>query len=204
MHDSRWIYLETLEFLESEHIYLKNGILVPSVTQILQLIFPNKYKNIDKTILNKKASFGTEGHSIIEKLDVSDINIAKNQVLGIKNKDLEVCIREYLRLVEKHKIEPLEHEKMVSYKYLFCGTLDLIANIEGIKSLCDIKFTAELDKEYLSWQLGMYALALNEKFERYYCIWLPKKELGQLVEIKPKTKEEILKKLEELKCQEKK
>lgn len=191
--------METLEFLESEHIYLKNGILVPSVTQILQLIFPNKYKNVDKTILNKKASFGTEGHSIIEKLDVSDMNIAKNQVLGIKNKDLEVCIREYLRLVEKHKIEPLEHEKMVSYKYLFCGTLDLIANIEGTRSLCDIKFTAELDKEYLSWQLGMYALALNETFEKYYCIWLPKKELGQLVEIKPKTKEEILKKLEELK-----
>ena len=45
----------------------------------------------------------------------------------------------------------------------------------------------------------MYALALNETFEKYYCIWLPKKELGQLVEIKPKTKEEILKKLEELK-----
>ena len=191
--------METLEFLESEHIYLKNGILVPSVTQILQLIFPNKYKNVDKTILNKKASFGTEGHSIIEKLDVSDINIAKNQALAIKNKDLEVCIREYLRLVKKHKIEPLEHEKMVSYKYLFCGTLDLIANIEGTRSLCDIKFTAELDKEYLSWQLGMYALALKEEFEKYYCIWLPKKELGQLVEIKPKTKEEILKKLEELK-----
>ena len=191
--------METLEFLESEHIYLKNGILVPSVTQILQLIFPNKYKNVDKTILNKKASFGTEGHSIIEKLDVSDMNIAKNQILGIKNKDLEVCIREYLRLVEKHKIEPLKHEKMVSYKYSFCGTLDLIANIEGTRSLCDIKFTAELDKEYLSWQLGMYALALNEEFEKYYCIWLPKKELGQLVEIKPKTKEEILKKLEELK-----
>ena len=191
--------METLEFLESEHIYLKNGILVPSVTQILQLIFPNKYKNVDKIILNKKASFGTEGYSIIEKLDVSDINIAKNQVLGIKDKDLEVCIREYLRLVGKHKIEPLEHEKMVSYKYLFCGTLDLIANIEGTRSLCDIKFTAELDKEYLSWQLGMYALALNETFEKYYCIWLPKKELGQLVEIKPKTKEKILKKLEELK-----
>lgn len=188
-----------IEFIKDQHLYLVDGILVPSVTQILQLIFPNKYKNVDKTILNKKASFGTEGHSIIEKLDVSDINIAKNQILGIKNKDLEVCIREYLRLVEKHKIEPLEHEKMVSYKYLFCGTLDLIANIESTRSLCDIKFTAELDKEYLSWQLGMYALALNETFEKYYCIWLPKKELGQLVEIKPKTKEEILKKLEELK-----
>ena len=187
-----------IEFLEEQHLYLVEGILVKSVTQILQLIFPDKYKGIDKKILNKKASFGTNGHSIIENLDVHDMNMAKKQVLSIENKDLQICIREYLRLVEKFEIKPLEHEKRVSYKYLYAGTLDLIAEINGIESLCDIKFTAELDKEYLSWQLGMYALALGKEFDKYYCIWLPKRGLGQLVEIVPKTKEEILKKLEEL------
>lgn len=188
-----------IEFLEEPHLYLKNGILVNSVTQILQLIFPDKYKGINKKILNKKADFGTKGHLIIENLNVSNLELAKKEVLSIQNKDLQICIREYLRLVEKYQIEPLEHEKIVSYKYLYCGTLDLIANVNSTRSLCDIKFTAELDKEYLSWQLGMYTLALGEKFDKYYCIWLPKKGLGQLVEIIPKTKEEILKKLEELK-----
>ena len=187
-----------IEFLEEQHLYLVDGILVKSVTQILQLIFPDKYKGIDKKVLNKKATFGTNGHSIIENLDVRDLDIAKNQVLSIENKDLQICIREYLRLVEKFEIKPLEHEKRVSYKYLYAGTLDLIAEINGIESLCDIKFTAELDKEYLSWQLGMYALALGKEFDKYYCIWLPKRGLGELVEIMPKTKEEILKKLEEL------
>ena len=188
-----------IEFLEEPHLYLKNGILVKSVTQILQLIFPDKYKGIDKRTLDKKAQFGTKGHSIIEYLDVSDLKKARNQVLDIENKDLQICIREYLRLVEKYKIKPLEHEKIVSYEYLYCGTLDLIAQVDGIVSLCDIKFTAELDKEYLSWQLGMYALALGKEFEKYYCVWLPKKNLGQLVEIIPKTKKEILNKLRELK-----
>lgn len=187
-----------LEFIENEHLYLKNGILVKSVTQILQLIFPDKYKNVDKRILNKKAEFGTTGHAIIEHLDISNHDILEKTISSIQNKDLEVCIREYVRLCQKFKIEPLEHEKRVSYIYLFAGTLDLIANVDGIESLCDIKFTAELDKEYLSWQLGMYALALEKKFKKYYCVWLPKKKLGQLVEIVPKTKEEILKKLEEL------
>ena len=37
-----------IEFLEEPHLYLKNGILVNSVTQILQLIFPDKYKGINK------------------------------------------------------------------------------------------------------------------------------------------------------------
>ena len=188
-----------IEFLEEPHLYLKNGILVKSVTQILQLIFPDKYKGIDKKTLDKKARFGTKGHSIIEHLDVNDLEEARNQVLDIENKDLQICIREYLRLVEKYKIKPLEHEKIVSYEYLYCGTLDLIAQVDGIVSLCDIKFTAELDKEYLSWQLGMYALALGKEFEKYYCVWLPKKNLGQLVEIIPKTKKEILNKLRELK-----
>lgn len=187
-----------IEFLEEPHLYLKDGVLVKSVTQILQLIFPDKYKGIDKKILNKKAQFGTTGHSIIEYLDVTNLNSAEKSILNIDNKDLQICIREYLRLVKKHHIEPLIHEKIVSYKYSYCGTLDLIANVNGIKSLCDIKFTAELDKEYLSWQLGMYALALGEEFDKYYCVWLPKGKLGQLVEIIPKTKEKILKKLEEL------
>ena len=187
-----------LEFLENEHIYLKKGIILPSVTQILQLIFPDKYKNVDKKILNKKAFFGTAGHEIIEHLDVSNSDIVKKTISSIQNKDLEICIREYVRLCKTFKIEPLEHEKRVSYKYLYAGTLDLIANVDNIESLCDIKFTAELDKEYLSWQLGMYALALGKEFKKYYCVWLKKGCLGKLVEIVPKTKEEILKKLEEL------
>ena len=188
-----------IEFLENEHIYLKNGVIVLSVTQILELIFPNKYKNINRSVLNKKASFGTTGHSIIKHLDVSDLETAKKEVLNIQNKDLQICIREYLRLVKQYQIRPIEQEQIVSYKQLFCGTLDMIGYVSRKYSLLDIKFTAELDKEYLSWQLGMYALAKGIKFEKYYCVWLPKRKLGQLVEIVPKTKEEILKKLEDLK-----
>lgn len=188
-----------IEFLQDTHTYLVNGMLVSSVTQILELIFPNKYKNVNKKILNKKAEFGSAGHSIIEHLDVENLEKAKEEILNIQNKDLQICIREYLRLVNKFEIVPIEQEQIVSYKNLYAGTLDMTGYVLGKHSLLDIKFTAELDKEYLSWQLGMYALAKGIEFEKYYCIWLPKKKLGQLVEIVPKTKEEILNKLEELK-----
>ena len=187
-----------IEFLDEPHLYLKDGILVKSVTQILQLIFPDKYKGINKTVLNRKAKFGTEGHTIIENLDVSDLEKAKEKVLKIENKDLQICIREYLRLVKENEIVPLEQEQIISYKYLFCGTLDMTGIVKGKNCLLDIKFTSELDKEYLSWQLGMYQLAKGVEYDKCYCIWLPKRELGQLIEIIPKTKEEILKKLEEL------
>lgn len=187
-----------IEFIEEEHLYLVDGIIVPSVTQILGMIFPDKYKNVDKEILKKKAEFGTLGHSIIEHLDINNPDIALNSILNGQNEELGYCIAQYINLCKTFKIEPLEHEKRVSYKYLYAGTLDLIANVDGIESLCDIKFTYKCDKEYLSWQLGMYALALGKEFKKYYCIWLKKGCLGKLVEIIPKTKEEILKKLEEL------
>lgn len=111
---------------------------------------------------------------------------------------MQICIREYLRLVSEYNIIPLEQEQIVSYEYLYCGTLDMTGLVMGKNSLLDIKFTAELDKEYLSWQLGMYQLAKGIKYDTCYCIWLPKGKLGQLVEIKPKTKEEILTKLKEV------
>lgn len=187
-----------IEFIADGHIYLYNGIIIPSVTQILGMIFPDKYKNVDKEILKKKAEFGSLGHLIIEHLDINNPDIALNSILNGQNEELERCIAEYIGLCKKFKIEPLEHEKMIHYENKYAGTLDLIANVDGIESLIDIKFTYKLDKEYLSWQLGMYALALGKKFEKYYCIWLKKGCLGKLVEIVPKTKEEILKKLEEL------
>ena len=187
-----------LEFLENEHLYLKNGILVKSVTQILELIFPNKYKNVDKEILNKKAEFGTQGHAIIEHLDLKNTDISKKLNLMGYSGELIQCIEEYINLCKMFKIEPLEHEKKVSYEYLYAGTLDLIANVDGIESLCDIKFTYKCDKEYLSWQLGMYALALGKDFKKYYCIWLKKGCLGKLVEITPKNKSEIINMLKEV------
>ena len=73
----------------------------------------------------------------------------------------------------------------------------MIARIGKDICLCDIKTTSELDTEYLSWQLSFYELATNKTFNKLYAIWLPKKELGELVEIKRKPKEDLLKKLEE-------
>ena len=77
----------------------------------------------------------------------------------------------------------------------------MIANIGTDYCLCDIKTTASLDKEYLSWQLSLYAYAYGKEFDKLYAIWLPKKDLGKLVEIERRSKEEIeklLKKVEEI------
>ena len=183
-----------IEFLEKEHIYLKDGMIIPSVSEILHFIFPDKYKNVPKNILNKKANYGTKVHEAIEKLekdgqlDIGQLNIYQ-----------KIAIDQYIKLKNTFDIKVLEQEQIISYEYEYCGRFDMIAIVDGKKSLCDIKTTSILDTEYLSWQLSYYELAYGKKFEELYAIWLPKKDLGRIVIIERKSKKELLDKIREFK-----
>ena len=55
-----------IDFLEEPHIYLVDGVITPSVSEILHFIFPDKYKGVDKRILNRKAQYGTAIHESVE------------------------------------------------------------------------------------------------------------------------------------------
>lgn len=182
-----------VEFIEDGHLYLISGILVPSVSDILNFIFPNKYSNVPRQILNSKAEYGSRVHEAIEHLE-------KGETLPQLNYLQEASLEQWKKLKSENKIEVIEQEKMVNYGSHYCGRFDMIANVNGAYSLCDIKTTAKLDKESLSWQLSFYALAHNPdkyetEFEKFYAIWLPKRELGEVIEIERKTKEELLKML---------
>lgn len=174
-----------VEFIENGHIYLKDGIIVPSVSSILHFIFPDKYKNVPISVLNKKAEYGTKVHESIEKIEQTGEIIEFNVYQ-------KIALEQYLKLKKMYDIEVLEQEKIISYEYDYCGRFDMIARIGTDKCLCDIKTTSILDEEYLSWQLSFYELATGEEFDKLYAIWLPKKELGKLVEIKRKSKKELL------------
>ena len=182
-----------IEFIEEGHIYLMDGVIIPSVSEILRFIFPNKYAGIDKEILNKKAEYGSKIHEAIECIE-------QGKMLPKLDSIQEFSISQYKRLKEKYKIEVIDQEQMINFKDKYCGRFDMIANVNGFYSLCDIKTTATLDKEYLSWQLSFYELAFISmygvsNFDKLYAIWLPKKGYGEVVEIERKSKSELLEKL---------
>lgn len=179
-----------IEFIEEGHIYLKDGMIVPSVSSILHFIFPDKYKDVPIEVLNKKAEYGTKVHEAIEKIEKT------GEIIEL-NVHQKIALEQYLKLKKRYDMEVLEQEKIISYEYDYCGRFDMIAQVGTDRCLCDIKTTSILDKEYLSWQLSFYELATGERFDKLYAIWLPKKELGELVEIKRKPKEELLAKLKE-------
>lgn len=184
-----------IEFIEEGHIYLKDGVIISSVSEILHFIFPNKYVGIDKEILDKKAEYGSKIHEAIECIE-------QGKTLPELDSIQEFSISQYKRLKDKYKIEVIDQEQMINFKDAYCGRFDMIANVNGDYSLCDIKTTATLDKEYLSWQLSFYELAFismygTSNFDKLYAIWLPKKGYGEVVEIERKSKSELLEKLKE-------
>lgn len=181
-----------VEYFDDIHRYLVNGVIVPSVSEILSKIFPDKYKNVPIETLQKKATYGTIIHNYIEQYEKGVITIKLDYIQ-------EASFNQYLRLKDKYNIKVLEQEKIVNYKDIYAGRFDMLADIDGNTCLCDIKTTASLDKEYLSWQLSLYEYAYGKRFDKLYAIWLPKKDLGRLVEIKRINKKEIKKVLEELK-----
>lgn len=185
-----------IEFIEKEHIYLLDGVIIPSVSEILHFIFPDKYKNVDLKTLNNKAEYGSKVHEIIECLE-------QNKEMPLLDMNQEFSLKQYLRLKEKNNIRVQVQEQIIHYKNDYAGRFDMIATINNELCLCDIKTTAVLDEEYLSWQLSFYELAFKSMygtgFEKLYAIWLPKRDYGKLIEIKRKSTSELLNKLNEFK-----
>lgn len=178
-----------IEFIEEGHLYLCDGVIIPSVSEILHFIFPDKYKNVDEKTLQKKAVYGSKVHEAIECLEQS-------KTLPELDENQQFSIRQWQYLKEKNNINVIIQEQMIHYFGEYAGRFDMIANVNGYLSLCDIKTTATLDKEYLSWQLSFYELAnesmYHTQFDKLYAIWLPKRNIGQLVEIERKPRNELL------------
>jgi CRISPR/Cas system-associated exonuclease Cas4 (RecB family) len=152
-------------------------------------------------VLNAKAGYGSTVHESIELYEINRSVMSESEALYVTSTALDLdyiqtaSLNQYLRLKDKYDIEVIEQEKIIHYQDKYAGRFDMIASIQGYDSLCDIKTTAELDKEYLSWQLSLYAYAYYKmygiEFTKLYAIWLPKKNLGQLIEIDKKSDEEI-------------
>lgn len=144
-----------VEFLEDEHIYLCDGVILPSITQILKIKFGNKYDGVSKEVLQRASELGTAVHKAIEEYETKNIEDAE-------------CIelRNYKFLKRYYKFECLENEvPVILFKDdepVACGRLDLVIKENDVIGLGDIKRTSALDKEYLAYQLNLYRIAYQQ------------------------------------------
>lgn len=144
----------TLEYDEETHTYIYEGLVLPSITQILKIRFGRKYDGVDSNVLSMAAQKGTEIHRAIENL------CKTGEVEDYKE------VRNFMFLQKHYKFNVIGNEipvvLFVDNIPIACGRLDLILEIDNQLYLGDIKRTSVLDKEYLGFQLNLYKIAYEQ------------------------------------------
>ena len=181
-----------IEYIAETHTYLKDGVIIPSVTQIIHKLMPDKYAGIPQRVLMKAASYGDLVHAGIEEF---------NRTGNIPESDIEPVIKRYRTIAEANALKVDSQEEIVSYKDMFAGRYDMLGSVKGKPAIIDIKTTSTYDDKYLSIQLTLYRMALKEagiEVEKAYCMYLPKKKTGMLIQVKFQDETELIKKIEEI------
>lgn len=187
-----------LRFEPNSHTYWYGDETVMSVTQILKMVFPMKYRGVPAEYLERAAERGNIIHGLIEDYAINQTDDARfNMLLEGINYDL----------IERQKdIVVTSCEEMLLYmdggRPLYAGTYDLMGTMENQTCIIDIKTTSKLDDDYLRWQLSMYAMAYKQMYgkpiERLGAIWYPKNGTGHFKEYYRYNEDMILKEVREI------
>ena len=150
-----------IEFREETHEYFLDGRKLISVTQLMRKhgLAPS-YDAVPSEVLKAKAERGTLIHKEIEQY-------IKHGEIGFTTEFANFI--EYMRLwrdVGGASISILDSEAIV-YNDIVAGTVDLTLLEDEIYTVADIKTTATLHKEAVSWQLSIYAYLIAGKSFEY-------------------------------------
>ena len=165
-------------FNQDEHRYFLNEEELSGITGLLQKhIFADKYKGVRPCILNRAAERGTMIHESIELLDG-----------GFEPAEYTPELANYKRIKNDNNLDTIANEYIVTDKKYFASSIDLVMlDASGNIVLADIKTTSKLDKEYVRWQLSIYAYMFELqnpelKVSKLYALWL-RKEKSELAEV---------------------
>lgn len=147
----------TVEYDDDTHTYLVDGVIVPSVTQVLNEKFGGKYAQVNPGTLERAAIRGTTIHKAIEDYCKGD-----EELVATKE------VRNFRFLQKHYKFNVLENETPIVITKegnpIAAGRLDLVLDINGITALADIKTVSSLDKEYLAYQLNLYRIGYMQSY----------------------------------------
>lgn len=155
------------EYNEELHQYFVGGEEKPSVTEIANPISFERLSALQISLLERARERGRRCHELFE------------QYLLLGELDPEEIETEYFPYVQQFVLWAKAYRPKVLFteKKLFsedfCGTADLICEIDGNLIIVDYKVTSAIDKKSLSIQLeGYYRLCKKIGLEIYECYFL--------------------------------
>ena len=146
----------TLEYFDDTHTYLYDGLMLPSVTQILGVKYKNDYASVPPAVLDNASKRGTAVHKAIENFNVSGYDDGSKEV------------RNFKFLQKQYGFEVLDSElPIVIFKDdmpIACGRLDMTMLMYGETGIADIKTVSTLNKEKIAYQLNLYRIGLMQSY----------------------------------------
>lgn len=179
-----------VSFDAEAHRYFLNGNELSGITGILHKhIFPDQYKDIPQFVLDRAAERGTMVHESIELLDA-----------GFEPAESTPEIENYKRIKADNGLKTIANEYIVTDGEHFASGIDLVFTNGGKNIiLVDIKTTSVLNKEYVAWQLSIYAYFFelqnpDLKVSKLYALWLrgDKSEFAEVERIDTATIKDLL------------
>lgn len=165
-------------FDKDTHTYTTpEGVCLQGITGIIERqLFPDKYSGVPEFVMKRAAERGSFVHEVCELVDD----------LGIEHESEEA--RNYQKIKESYGLQYEASEYLVSDNEHFASCIDKVYRESDSEfSLGDIKTTYKLDKEYVRWQLSVYACLFEKqnpgcKAVRLFAIWL-RGSVAELVEV---------------------
>lgn len=159
-----------LKFYDEGHVYEYDGVVIPSVSELLRFLSREVYGDIDKFTLDHAAERGTAVHAATEELDKTGSVEVPDDCAGY--------IEAYARFRKEHKADWLYIEKPIAHPgFLFAGTIDRAGEVDGTPAILDIKTTATVKKSLVKAQLNGYKLlteTIGFKPVKLFCLQLLK------------------------------
>ena len=106
---------------EEKHLGYYNGELVPSITQLLDILYPYG-ENVPQERLKNKATKGTELHELLESINFefdnsldfdTNLSVAINKAIHLKEKSGRQELIDYVSILSAYKLRPFDYEEMV-------------------------------------------------------------------------------------------
>jgi hypothetical protein len=156
----------SLEEFKKRHGYIINGVWYPRVTSIVDIkskpalyYFYAAQENFEvaQEKKSKAAQEGTIVHEILEAIVGGREIIVPPEYIGFKN-GFENFLKEHSFFSKQDWIE----KRIKHSNYRYSGTFDILAEVDGVFSLVDIKTALEIYDDYRL-QTAAYFYALNEE-----------------------------------------
>lgn len=173
-----------IKFIEETHQYFDGEKELISVTTLMKKhgLAPN-YDGVNAEVLRAKAERGSLIHKEIE-------DYIKQGSVGFTEELAQFA--DYLKV---WGIEVIKSEE-IAYNDITAGTVDLLLKDNGTLVIADIKTTATLHKDAVSWQLSIYAYLLGLDINKGQAFHFDKNGKLDVVDISLKPVAEVEKLME--------